>query len=276
MLMNAPMKRFLLTFFCIVAISAGVFYAVSVPHERTDVKAVCGVLDLRDANLDGDVFALGGEWEFYWDRLYEPADFAEGIPDGKKTFIKTPMAWNGAGYPRIGRATYRLLLRLPEIKPGLYVPEILAASSVWVNGEKVFSAGSIGTDAEDSVPCSKNEILPLSLRGGVAEIVVQASNFHRMNGGVCHAFRVGSESRLIRWAFSRWFMLSGLAGAFFLVGVYHVMLYLSRREMRNDFIYLVFAGYCATGGLRFLTWQDSVAQFFPTSALRTYKVLQLL
>lgn len=268
--MDARVKRFLMTFFCIAAISAGVFYAVSVPRERTDMKALGGVLDLRDANLDDDVFALDGEWEFYWDRLYAPADFAGGISDGKKTFIKTPMAWNGAGYPRVGQATYRLLLLLPEGEFTLYVPEILAASAVWVNGEKVFIAGSLGTGIKDSVPCSKNETLPLPRHGGVAEIVVNASNFHRMNGGVCYAFRVASERKLIRWAFSRWLMLSGLAGAFFLVGIYHVMLYLSRREARIDFIYLVFAGCCAVSGLRFLTCQDSIAQFFSRGWLNIY------
>jgi hypothetical protein len=264
-------RRFLLAFFCIAAISGAVFYVVSVPHERSDIKAVGGVFDLRGADLGRDVFALGGEWEFYWDRLYEPANFAGSIPGDGKTFIETPMAWNGAGYPRTGQATWRLMLLLPEeAGAALYVPEILGASAVWVNGEKVFTAGRLGTGAEDSVPYSKNEILPIHGNGGIAEIVVQVSNYHRMNGGIRHAFRIGSEHGLTRWAFSRWLVISGLAGAFFLMGFYHLMLYLSGRSLRGERIYAVFAVCCVLAGIRFLIEQDSVAQFFSRGALNTW------
>jgi signal transduction histidine kinase len=266
------MRRFLLTLLCIAAISAAVFYVISVPHERTDIRAAGGALDLSGVTLGGDVFALGGKWEFYWDRLYEPADFARGIPDDEKTFIETPMAWNGAGYSRVGRATYRLLLKLPKGEDAaLYIPEILSASAVWVNGERVFSAGRHGTGAKDSVPYSKNDILPLRGHGGMIEIIVQASNYHRMNGGVRHAFRAGSERELLRWALSRWLLISALSGAFFLTGFYYLMLYLlSWRSPLGERIYLVFAVCCALAGIRFLIEQDSVAQFFPLGALNTF------
>ncbi|GHS92663.1 hypothetical protein AGMMS50276_01080 [Synergistales bacterium] len=259
------MKRFFLTFFCIVAISAGVFYAVCAPHEQT-AEAVDGVIDMRKADWS-EVYALGGRWEFYWDRLYEPEDFT----GGEKVFIETPMSWNGAGYPRTGHATYRLLLKLPEgADTALYVPEILAASAVWVNGQRVFSAGRLGSSAEDSVPYSKNEVLTLREHGGTAEIVVQVSNYHRMNGGIRHAFRVGSEHELIRWVFGRWLAISVVACAFFLVGFYHLALCLSQRETRGRAIYLAFAACCALAGLRFLIEQDSVAMYFSRSWLNIY------
>ncbi|GHT02256.1 hypothetical protein AGMMS50276_32050 [Synergistales bacterium] len=263
------MKRFFLTFFCIVAISAGVFYAVCAPHEQT-AEAVDGVVDLRERNWS-EVYALGGKWEFYWDRLYEPEDFTGGGSGNEKVFIETPMSWNGAGYPRTGHATYRLLLKLPEdADTALYVPEILAASAVWVNGQRVFSAGRLGTRAEDSVPYSKNELLTLRGYGGTAEIVVQASNYQRMNGGVRHAFRVGPEHELIRWVFGRWLAISVVTCAFFLVGFYHLALCPSPRWARGRAIYLVFAACCALTGLRCLIEQDSVAMYFSRGWLNEY------
>jgi hypothetical protein len=68
--MDAHLKRFFMIFFCIGAVSVAVFYAVSAPHEGR-VEAVNGVVDLRGENPDMDVFAIAGEWEFYWDRLLE-------------------------------------------------------------------------------------------------------------------------------------------------------------------------------------------------------------
>ncbi|MDR3331458.1 MAG: sensor histidine kinase [Synergistaceae bacterium] len=270
------MKRFLLTLICLAVIIGTVFYVVSVPHERLDLRAVGGVLDLRNANPGEDVFALAGEWEFYWDRLYEPGDFTDDPREDAKhrtgyTFIETPMAWNGAGYPRIGHATYRLTLLLPDEGAFmLYVPEILSSSAVWVNGEKIFTAGQVGASREGSIPFSKNDILSLPSRNGTAEVIVQASNYYVMNGGIRHAFRIGSERGLPRWAFSRWLALSGVTGAFFLMGLYHLMLYLSGRSSRGELIYLVFAVCCVLGGIRFLFEQDSIAQFFLRGTLNTY------
>ncbi|MDR1621610.1 MAG: hypothetical protein LBS00_04465, partial [Synergistaceae bacterium] len=101
------MRRFFLTFVCLAALSAGAFYVVSVPRGRPVAPASAGVLDLRSADLSAGVYALTGEWEFYWERLLEPADFAAGVKDGK-SLILVPSSWTEAGYPGFGYATYRL------------------------------------------------------------------------------------------------------------------------------------------------------------------------
>ncbi len=50
-------------------------------HKSPETKrpvAVKGVLDLRGWNFERDGSVnLDGEWEFYWDRLLEPSDFAK-------------------------------------------------------------------------------------------------------------------------------------------------------------------------------------------------------
>ena len=185
------MRRFFLAFICISAISVAVFYIVSVPHERTDVRAARGVIDLRGADLPSHVYSLGGEWEFYWDRLYQPGDFAGSAREDEKTFVRVPASWSDAGYPRLGHATYRLTLTLPEIPEGknfaLYVPEIRSAAAVWVGGEKVYEAGRVGTDKSGEIARPKNGILNLPHRGTV-EIVVQVSSYGRFFGGIRNAF----------------------------------------------------------------------------------------
>jgi len=72
------MKRFFLILFCIAAVSDGIFYAVSIPHDHFGY-ALNGVLDLRGAVFDEAAYILGGEREFYWSRLYEPKDFIDTV-----------------------------------------------------------------------------------------------------------------------------------------------------------------------------------------------------
>ena len=268
------MRRFLLIFFCIAAISGAVFDVVSVSHDRV-VPAVNGVLDLRREESEAlakNVYTLGGEWEFYWGRLYEPEDFADGLPE-EKNLVSVPSSWNRHGYPRIGYGTYRLTLRTPgDANVMMYVPEILSAAAVWVNGEKIFSAGQVGRDRESFVSYAKSDlvVLPEGTAPGAFEIVVQASNYEKINGGIRHAFRVGLGSRenpLTRALFGRWCALAGVAGAFFVIGLYYLALFLFQRgeargHERGDRIYLVFAASCLLIGVRLVIDQNSLAQFF--------------
>jgi len=218
---------------------------------------------------------LGGEWEFYWSRLYEPKDFrnAEALPAGG-TFIPVPSPWNSAGYPRAGFATYRLTILVPERgKLMLYVPEILSSATVWVNGEKIFSAGQVGADKESAVSYAKNDIIALPIDNGVPrvfEIIVQASNYENIFSGLQNPFRIGSEHTLPREVFSRWLMLVGVASAFFIIGFYHLALFLFREKSQDKLIYLFFAAYCIMTGLRFFFDNDSIAQFFFRNSLNTH------
>jgi hypothetical protein len=44
-------------------------------------KVVKGVLDLRNiSNRDQFTVALNGEWEFYWRKMFRPADFKAASP----------------------------------------------------------------------------------------------------------------------------------------------------------------------------------------------------
>ena len=57
-------------------------------------KAVGGVLDLTHWDFDkqGPV-GLDGEWEFYWERLYEPHHFHSAI--SSRTGTMEILSWNG-------------------------------------------------------------------------------------------------------------------------------------------------------------------------------------
>jgi hypothetical protein len=84
-----------------------------------------GVLDLRGWDFENDgLVQLNGKWEFYWDYLYTPEDFAfKKVKEAD--YIAVPSNWrmyciaNGIQYHAKGKATYRLeiLLDTPSISP---------------------------------------------------------------------------------------------------------------------------------------------------------------
>ncbi|MDR1580469.1 MAG: hypothetical protein LBS35_08930 [Synergistaceae bacterium] len=251
--------RFLLTFICLAALSGGAFYVVSVPHERSFALASAGVFDLRGADLRGGVYALAGEWEFYWKRLLDPADFAAGggAEDGK-SLIDVPSSWTEAGYPNFGYATYRIIILTGDADDlMIYVPEITFAASVWINGELVHRAGRVGRSRGEEITAKMNDILNLPTREGAAEIVVQVSNFERMFvSGLRFNFLVGRGSVLSRVMLSRWAAVAGISGACAVIALYHLMLWGFRRG-RNEIIYLFFAAASFVVGIRFLMESNS-------------------
>ncbi|GHS99221.1 hypothetical protein AGMMS50276_22430 [Synergistales bacterium] len=253
------MRRFLLTFACVIALSGGAFYVISVPHERPGVLASAGVLDLRSADLRGSVYALAGEWEFYWERLIEPADFAAGIShEGGKSLIRVPSSWTEAGYPDFGYATYRMTILTGDAEELMvYIPEITFAASVWINGSLVQRAGRVGRSRGDEMTAKMNNILNLPIRGGAAEIVVQASNFERLFvSGLRFNFLVGRGSVLSRVMLSRWAAVTGISGAFAVIALYHLMLWGFRRG-RDEIIYMFFAAASLIAGIRVLMESNS-------------------
>jgi hypothetical protein len=81
-------------------------------------RVVGGVLDLSAWSIEaGRSVRLDGEWEFYWDRLLEPTDFATNSPRPAPMLMDLPRPWNGyptdkGPLPGEGRATFRLLIRI--------------------------------------------------------------------------------------------------------------------------------------------------------------------
>lgn len=246
------MKRFLLILFCIAAISGAVFYLVSVPGENPGPEAVGGVLDLRGEDFTRNVFSLDGEWEFYWRRLYTPDDFADG-PRADRSPISLPAPWTAAGYPTFGFATYRLVIltgNVPYLM--IHVPEITSAAVVYINGERVLESGRVAVSRSGEIPARRSEFFDLPAVGGRAEIVVQASNFERLFvSGLRFGFQIGRGGVLLRSAFGRWAALTGVAGAFVVMGLYHLVLYLFRHH-RRDVVYPLYAVSCLDAALRFL------------------------
>ncbi|MDR1785520.1 MAG: response regulator [Spirochaetaceae bacterium] len=97
-----------------LTVVAPVVMGVRAPSERL-VHGEGGVVDLRgEFQKDGNqVYALGGEWEFYPNHFYTNQDFARGIT-GAPQVVGFPHVWTKDGMSPRGYGTYRMRVRVPQ------------------------------------------------------------------------------------------------------------------------------------------------------------------
>ena len=171
----------------------------------TPLLAEKGVLDLTnwDFERDGPV-NLNGEYEFYWNQLLNPEDFIQYRSSSKTHYIAVPRTWNnfeyqGKAIPGDGFATYRLKVLLNnKINTGLAVKLLETSTSynLFINGQKLSSAGVVGKTAASTKPGYHPEIIGLQSNEGLLDLVVQISNFSHKLGGAWETIALGTRDQL--------------------------------------------------------------------------------
>lgn len=155
--------------------------------------------NVLQSDTEQAAFLVDG-WEYYPGELLSPEDFAAG---------RTPEIYAYAGqYPNFsahlgspyGTATYRLTLqnRGAAAELSLYLPELLCAGQVYINGEPAGENGSL------------TPYRPL-VRDGVwsfradrsTEIIIQAANYSHYYSGMYYPPAVGSPGAIARLLVSR-------------------------------------------------------------------------
>ncbi len=212
--------------FCFLLVLIGLFCmtaGMAVGYDASLPKVEKGILDLRNWRLDerGPV-RLDGDWIFYWQRLYQPQELlGDGAPQSTG-FQKVPGIWNkrevdGQPISGEGYATYRLKVLLnPDccsLVPGsplsiknhdshsfhalgirfLFVE---TAFSVYVNGKKITSAGTVGVSPQNSKPRYSPHTAGFLVEENALDIVIHVSNFHHRKGGLESVILLGCEKEV--------------------------------------------------------------------------------
>ncbi|MBE3599573.1 MAG: hypothetical protein IMX02_12585 [Limnochordaceae bacterium] len=223
-------------------------------------RAQAGVLDLEGWRPARDeLLWLDGEWALYWQRLLEPADFASSGPLPPDGYVPVPGPWTrlhlqGHPLPATGYATYRLQIRLdskgwqePHEPLALSIGYICSAYRLWVNGQEVASNGRVGVSPETEQPQYLPVLASFYPQGPTIDVVVQVSNFYHRCNGIWSRIALGPAGALQRrqaWSLGQAVFL---LGAILIMALYHVALYLSRR---NERVALYFGLFCLTIALR--------------------------
>ncbi|MCP4136927.1 MAG: adenylate/guanylate cyclase domain-containing protein [bacterium] len=276
------------------------FLAVSCgsdPETRAIPGAISGTMDLSGWNPDKNGFVrLNGEWEFYRNRLLEPADFlTEQVNNsGQKTYLDTPGNWGSYTDPETkkeaavsGFATFRLLVTgLPRGKDlSLYLSRAGTSYKLYLvpfelseNSKKnvdihktsrllqkikpFMANGLVGTSEKDSVPQYNPQLKVFHNKFDAVYIIIQAADFsHGSPGGLWEPLILGSEEELREWVSGNQSLSYFVLGILF-ISVFHYMIFFINR--RNEKSSLYFALFCLFMAVRFIsTERFLVTWYFP-------------
>ncbi len=242
------------------------------PFETTSPKiapqAVNGVLDLThwEFEKDGRV-KLEGEWEFYWQRLLTPADFAQPQPQ-KAEFFPVPgdwnsYVWNNQTLPSEGYATFRLRIKLnpPKEFIALKVQEIDSAYRLWFNEQLLLANGQVGQTKAETVPqyLPKTGYIRLEPMGQDIQLILQIANFDYKDGGIYRDLTLGTVAQIERETYRSMAFQTFLFGSLLFMSMYHLGLYLLRRK---DVSPLYFGIFCFLLAMRSIEPGERILSYF--------------
>ena len=220
--------------------------------------AVKGIIDLTSVNfLSQRLVLLDGEWEFYWKQLLSPSELSRESGDLQRQFAPAPSTWNelaAKGYnvePR-GYATYRVKILVPEKGAvyGIHVFSLISAYRIWADGKLIGESGKVGiSDKVMDHRWKPGEYYFVS-SSGVADIVIQISNFRCYLGGFWTPVEFGYSDTMAsiqRWKIS---FDNFLMGIFMILAFYHIGFHVLRRKEKPS---LWFGLFCVLMALRILS-----------------------
>lgn len=198
-------------------------------------EAVRGELDLSDYQFRSEgPLKLRGEFEFYWDQMLHPA-FEDDT--GQMMYVTVPCSWNRLTkeHPevtRYGFATYRLVIRLPENvdEVAFRIDDVYSASGYFLNGKAIAYLGFPGVNKYQTVIKYREPLVQSSVTGPRAELLVRVSNFEHRSSGIVGGITLGLPDQMDRLRQKELNRGHLLMGAFLIIGIYFLGLYLIRSE----------------------------------------------
>lgn len=216
------------------------------------IKAIDGVMDLRDFSFDGYV-DLDGTWRFVWQ------DSGSVSPGDARNYIRinVPDAWNGYKYdgtkiPGSGYGSYYLTILLPA-QPGEYAIEFPTAGTAYnlfANDELIGGVGIFSRDAEMGLPAYAPKMYNLGIQMDQLTLRIDVSNYHHRLGGLWESISFGFHKDILQTRENRIASQLFLVGAIFVMGLYHLGVY-SLKTRTSAALY--FGLFCILIGLRTLT-----------------------
>lgn len=241
----------------------------SIPSQIKTIQAVDGILDLSnwDFEKNGPVH-LDGEWEFYWNELYTPESFTKKAVS-QPLMVNVPSHWthyqiNGKNVPGTGYATFRLKIKMNKSQRfmALKLNTLGTVYRLWLNNEIILSDGTVGTNvrSEGFSQVPRKYIFRADSEDLV--ITIQISNFHFNKGGLWNSILFGEGYQILKLEDNQKFYNFFVVGAIFIMGLYHLLLFLLRK---NDLSLVAFSIFCLTVSIRWFFTEGYFYSVIPES-----------
>ncbi len=188
-----------------------------------------GLLDYR--TWDGDsILSVDGNWLFFWNTLFTaPSERPEGIEPFSTHSLG---GWHRAvkdqaAIPATGFGTYHVRILLPPetgTRAVLRMTGFHSPSNIYVNGDRIYSNGDVGTTAEESRLGEYGPaIREITSVDGVYDIVVQVANFSLPSVNAFPPIALTSLDRALEREFTST-LLETMVLTFLLTGmIYHLL-----------------------------------------------------
>ena len=219
------------------------FVSCKTQVDPTLIIARQGKMDLSswDINNRGKI-SLDGEWEFYGNQLLTPDDFRQHGDKKPDDYVMVPGTWNDAmessGKFTGQYGTYRLIItHCPG--SGLLALRLRGAGSsclLWINSEIVAGNGKVSSNRDSVIPKEIPQVNFFQKTAGDSiQIVVQVANFFHARGGLKSSIDLGRQDALIRSRDNDRLIESWLAGALFILFIYHFLIFLLNKKDMASF-----------------------------------------
>ncbi|PQP84174.1 hypothetical protein C0Q44_06150 [Paenibacillus sp. PCH8] len=234
-------KRVSFLYYCIPVVLAVCIFiilmAFQLNSDEDKPQASRGKLTITSQEqILGEGSRLDGEWEFYWNQLLEPDDFAAGRA-GQAEYLTVPSSWDkseagGERRPSKGYATYHLRVQLPQsdTELGLITKGITTAHRIWINGKLVSESGVVGRSESEANPYMVPSLLRLEAGLKEADIVIQVSNYTQRKAGLFASLTLGNYDSLNHNMKQKLVFESLLIGCVLIMGLYHILLFVLLRK----------------------------------------------
>ena len=207
---------------------------------------VRGTMDLGSWDFEKyGAVKLDGDWEFYWNRLLEPAQFHTGIPPLSDGYIPVPSVWTGlrirgTKLPANGYATFRLMLISPRVRNLHFLfPDMATAYRAYINGDLVSTNGVVAVDRAHYSPAKKYLLFGVESASTTNEIVVQVANFNYFKGGIWLSIETGDERSIVKDATDQRSLELFIIGILSITILYHFGLFVIRRKDRTPLVFSI-------------------------------------
>lgn len=170
-------------------------YAALYTWDNKYTAALSGGYGYNQLQEDPDQvgFLIDG-WEYYPGQLLEPAAFDNDSRPKTYTYIGQYANFSAHLGSAYGTATYRLLLiGGNQTDLVLYLPELLCAGKIYINGQLVGEQGSL----DPYEPHVMDGIYPF-VQDGQTEIIIQCANYSHYYSGMYYPPAVGSSGTIFR------------------------------------------------------------------------------